>query len=177
MKPLKVRILHDKLLCVGVILILLLQGAVRSYDKENKYYQVIYEDDDSEEYTISELVKLLNASHIEEGSTPLQGRPNGKTRASSAKSRRDSGGRSSRPRDSSRRSNSRKSGLTKELVQRTGRKARLSFRLRLSPATSSFRVNAPQQTNFTGDIAMVSTKAVKIKLGLETDKSLILLPY
>ena len=145
LKLLKIETLHNELLCIGVILVLLVQGAVRSYDKENKYYQVIYEDDDSEEYTISELVKLLNASHIEDGSTPLQGRPIGKTRASSAKPRRDSGGRSSRPRDRSRRSNSRKSSLTKELVQKTGRKARLSFHLRLSAATTSFRMPLSKQ--------------------------------
>ena len=95
-----------------------------SYDKENKYYRVIYEDDDSEEYTVSELAKLIEDSNFEETSTP-RSRSRGRTGGASAKPMRSTGGHITRTRDSNRTSTSRKPIFTKEPMQRTTNKARL----------------------------------------------------
>lgn len=97
------------------------QGSVSSYDKENKYYRVVYEDDDTEEYTVTELVKLIDGSKLEEADM-LQGQSRGK----SITTRRSTGGRKSSAGNSSKRATLRKSSLTKEPGQRTATKARHS---------------------------------------------------
>ena len=96
-----------------------------SYDKENKYYRVIYEDDDSEEYTVSELVKLIEGENPGETDTH-QGRPRAKPRRTSAKARKSTGGHVTCTRDSKRRSTSRKVSPTTDPVQKTANKARPS---------------------------------------------------
>lgn len=93
-----------------------------SYDKENKYYRVIYEDDDSEEYTVSELVELIDESKMEDTSIAQENIGEGKRRNAS-KARKSTGGRTARARNG--RFARRKSSLNKEPVQRTAGKVRL----------------------------------------------------
>lgn len=42
-----------------------LQGTVKSYDRESKYYRVVYEDEDSEDLSETELERLVEAASQE----------------------------------------------------------------------------------------------------------------